>query len=54
MNAATQKAYNTAQDAIANAGDKLGRGDYKVFLDELQAHLQCLIDCWTEEEGPPA
>lgn len=50
MNAKTQKAYDAAQEAIGEASTKLSRGEYKDFLDELSSHLQCLIDCWNEEE----
>lgn len=51
MNKATQAAYDKAQEAIGDASTKLSRGDYKEYLEELKAHLQCLIDCWEEEEG---
>ena len=50
MNKATQTAYDKAQEAIGEASTKLSRGDYKTYLDELMSHLQCLIDCWNEEE----
>ena len=50
MNTKTQKAYDTAQEAIGEASTKLSRGEYRDYLGELQAHLQCLIDCWDEEE----
>lgn len=52
MNDKTEAAYDKAREAISEAGVELGRGDYKIFLDELAAHLQCLIDCWIEEEKP--
>lgn len=50
MNTKTQKAYDKAQDAIGEGATTLSRAEYRDYLGELQAHLQCLIDCWEEEE----
>lgn len=50
MNKETQAAYDNAQSAIGDAATTLSRGDYLEYLEELKAHIQCLIDCWNEEE----
>ena len=49
MNKKTSSIYNELQNEISRKTASLSPGDYKEVLDELAAHIECLIDCWKEE-----
>ena len=49
MTKEVQKAYDKAQDEIAKASQSLRGTEYYDFLCELQSHLECLTDCYKEE-----
>jgi hypothetical protein len=50
MSTKTQVAYAKALNLIGDEGTKLSPGEYEDFLNELAAHVQCLLDCIKEEK----
>ncbi len=49
MTTNTQKAVTEAQSSIAEISKPLRGLDYFEFLEEIQSHVQCLMDCYRDE-----
>jgi len=49
MSKATEKAKQAVIEAIDKQCCEMGADEYREALDEISAHIHCLIDCWEEE-----
>lgn len=49
MSEASQKAYQAIQDKLGEECKDLAPSDYFEVIEELESHVESLIDCYKEE-----
>ena len=50
MSEASQTIYHELTEALSEKSINLSRGEYRDLIENLQGHLQCIIDALDEED----